>query len=191
MTVLKQLTQLRIKRIGNSVLPFLQEHDSLLDIGCGNGDLGQFIKTHQRISYHGVDLLNLSSSMPDKDFSFTVSDMPYPFEDKSFDAVMAILVLHHFTSPEAGLLEAIRLSKSRILLLEDVPRHSFERQLMKGVDYIGNRLVSSDIPLPFNFLNDNQWQQLFEKYNLKLLDKLTVYPLPFPRLNHFLYVLKV
>ncbi len=178
------IEELRIKRIAEAILPFLENESSILDIGCGNGDLGYFLKKNRKISYHGVDILEINS----KNNNFiTKSDMPYPFDDKSFDIVILILTLHHFSHPESGLLEAIRLSRKKILLLEDVPRSSLEKNLMKFVDYIGNRFVSKDIPLPFNFYNDHKWKSIFLKYNLRLNNTVNVYPLPFPRLNHYLY----
>mgnify|MGYP001582951226 CR=1 FL=1 len=179
------LEELRIKRIGESLLPYLGNCSELLDIGCGNARLGIYLTEKLDIKYHGVDIVE--QKLADNHILFTKSDLPYPFADKSFDVVLLILTLHHFEVPEAGFAEAIRLAKKKILLLEDVPRNQLEMLCMKIVDFTGNRLVSKDIPLPYNFYNDKKWKEIFKNNNLKLNDRSNVFPLPFPRLNHYLY----
>lgn len=178
------LEKIRIERIGNSLLPLLNENVSILDIGCGNGALGDYLSSKKKFSYYGVDLVLHNNQKLD---NFIKSSFPYPFKDKSFDTVLVILTLHHFENPEVGLKEAIRLSNNKILILEDVPRNFFEKQCMKIVDFLGNRWVSKEIPLPFSFYSDDEWKYLFLKHDLKLKNKINVFPLPFPRLNHFLY----
>ena len=178
------LEKLRIKRIGDSLVPLLSEAVKVIDIGCGNGELGNYLKDILNIDYYGVDLIAFPSN---QNINLVCGDIPYPFADKSFDISLLILTLHHFKDPEAGFAEAIRLTKSKILLLEDVPRNYLERMAMKLVDYLGNRWVSKEIPLPFNFYDDQTWKRIFEKNKLHLKSRINVYPLPFPRLNHYLY----
>jgi SAM-dependent methyltransferase len=40
-----------------------------------------------------------------------------PFEDGSFDAAMAIITLHHWTDPAAGLAEMARVARERVIVL--------------------------------------------------------------------------
>ena len=175
---------LRIKRIGKSLLPFIENGSSILDIGSGPCELGSFLTSKGDFSYHGVDIIDYKVS---KGMDFTKSGMPYPFKDKSFDIVLVVLTLHHMDDPEKGLKEAKRLARKKILILEDVPRNLAERFFMKVVDFIGSKFMHKGMPLPYNFLYDSEWNALFNKYDLKLNSSSKVYPLPFPRLNHFLY----
>src|SRR5215831_11161616 len=46
-----------------------------------------------------------------------------PFDDKSFDASMAILTIHHWPDKEAGLRELRRVTRGRIVLLTFDPTH--------------------------------------------------------------------
>jgi SAM-dependent methyltransferase len=46
-----------------------------------------------------------------------------PFDDKSFDASMAILTIHHWPDKEAGLREMRRVTRDRIVLLTFDPSH--------------------------------------------------------------------
>ena len=40
-----------------------------------------------------------------------------PFEDDSFDAAMAIITVHHWSDPAAGLAEMVRVARQRVLVL--------------------------------------------------------------------------
>ncbi|MET0482768.1 MAG: class I SAM-dependent methyltransferase [Aestuariivirgaceae bacterium] len=46
-----------------------------------------------------------------------------PFDDRSFDASMAILTIHHWPDKEAGLREMRRVTRGRIVLLTFDPAH--------------------------------------------------------------------
>jgi len=46
-----------------------------------------------------------------------------PFDDKSFDAAMAILTIHHWPDKETGLREMRRVTRGRIVLLTFDPSH--------------------------------------------------------------------
>src|SRR5260370_24294614 len=46
-----------------------------------------------------------------------------PFDEKSFDASMAILTIHHWPDKEAGLREMRRVTRGRIVLLTFDPSH--------------------------------------------------------------------
>jgi SAM-dependent methyltransferase len=46
-----------------------------------------------------------------------------PFDDKSFDASMAILTIHHWADKEAGLREMRRVTRGRVVLLTFDPSH--------------------------------------------------------------------
>ena len=46
-----------------------------------------------------------------------------PFDDKSFDASMAILTVHHWTDKEKGLEEMRRVTRGRVVLLTFDPSH--------------------------------------------------------------------
>lgn len=46
-----------------------------------------------------------------------------PFDDRSFDAAMAVLTIHHWPDKEAGLREMRRVTRGRIVLLTFDPSH--------------------------------------------------------------------
>lgn len=175
-----------MRRIASELIPLLKGVKSVIDIGCGNGDLAKFIE-QEGIKYHGVDVVD----SPLSSRKFKKSNIPYPFKDKSFDAALLIFTLHHMTDPEEGLKEAKRIAAKRILILEDVPRNEVERWCVKAIDFFGNKFVSSEIPLPYTFRDDSSWKRTFQRHGLRLKSVKTVHPLAFPRLNHQLYELVV
>jgi SAM-dependent methyltransferase len=50
-----------------------------------------------------------------------------PFEDDSFDAAMALVTVHHWTDPAAGVTEMVRVARQRVAIL------SFDRAPMAGL----------------------------------------------------------
>lgn len=70
----------------------------LLDIGCGNGRLYDFLK-NEPINYIGIDnnkkLLKIAHSKYPKAIFKYADATRLPFPDKSFDTVWCIAILHH------------------------------------------------------------------------------------------------
>jgi SAM-dependent methyltransferase len=46
-----------------------------------------------------------------------------PFRDRSFDAVLAVLTIHHWPKPEKGLAEMRRIARDRVVILTWDPQH--------------------------------------------------------------------
>jgi len=71
---------------------------SLLDVGCGTGTTDRLLAPRVR-SLHGVDvsaemLVRARQNVPEAQFSW-YDGATLPFDDGSFDVVVAICVLHH------------------------------------------------------------------------------------------------
>ena len=178
----------RIHRIAKALISFLKTGDRVLDIGAGNGAVGSILIRKKSISYTGIDILSFKPADPT--LNLLKSDMPYPLKDNSFECVLMIFTLHHMDDINKGIDEAIRLSKKRIIIIEDVPRNIIERMLMCVIDVLGNKFVSLAIPTPCNFLYDQDWKRLFKDKKLRLICQSSVHPLWFPRMNHPIYVVE-
>lgn len=75
-----------------------QKKIRLLDVGCGNGRLADFLK-NQPIKYTGVDnnrkLLEIAKKKYPKAMFRYADALKLPFPPRSFDSVWCIAVLHH------------------------------------------------------------------------------------------------
>jgi ubiquinone/menaquinone biosynthesis C-methylase UbiE len=76
---------------------------SLLDVGCGTGTTDQVLAPYVR-QLHGVDvsaemLIQAQQNVPGARFSW-YDGQTLPFDDETFDVVVAICVLHHVPTSE-------------------------------------------------------------------------------------------
>ena len=107
----------RIARVIESALGSAQ---SVLNVGAGTG-------SYEPID-RGVIAVDPSGEMickrgPAAAKAIEASADDLPFDDKSFDASMAILTIHHWPDKEAGLREMRRVTRGRIVLLTHDPAH--------------------------------------------------------------------
>lgn len=124
----------------------LEEHDRLLDVGCGAGYLSRYLTPLCR--YFGVDMTESlidkhMKALPDHRVSVAeATDIPYP--DGIFDKVMCFGVCHYFPDLEyfvTFLREAERLLRPEgLVFVGDLPRKSsrtshllFEERWFQGV----------------------------------------------------------
>jgi ubiquinone/menaquinone biosynthesis C-methylase UbiE len=109
-----------------AVGPHLPPGGTLLDVGCGSGDVPAFL--HDRLPGHpsavGLDvkLVHLTAVPPS--VRPVVGDVRrLPFADGSFEVVTASLFLHHFDAPELpALLAGLHRLARRALVVNDLHR---------------------------------------------------------------------
>jgi len=111
-----------------AVLPHLQElpRASLLDVGCGSGDLPALVRGALRRTplTVGVDIKLLHLQQAPAGVERVVADVrSLPFAPSSFDVVTASLFLHHFDAPEiATVLRLLFGLARRALVVSDLRR---------------------------------------------------------------------
>ena len=160
----------------------IREGDKVLDLGCGNGRLYEFLKD-KKIDYTGVDsserLLGLAKEKHGKGAKFVKGDaLSLPFPDESFDKIISIAVLHHIPSKEARkkfLGEARRvLKKNGVLVLSvwNMRQRKYARLLIKHalLKLIGlSPLDFGDVRLGWNKEKNIRFVHAFGKRELKKL----------------------
>src|SRR5262249_50421134 len=93
---------------------FLPKNASVLDVGCGDGQLAYRISQERPdLSLSGIDVLvREKTCVPVRQFD----GKNIPFDTASVDVVMFIDVLHHTNDPYALLREAVRVTKKNIIV---------------------------------------------------------------------------
>lgn len=103
---------------------FIKDGDNILDIGCGNGRLLNLFE-NKNINYTGIDsskeLIEIAKKNYREQRTFLHANaLSLPFQDKTFDTIFSIAVLHHIPSKQfrtCFVTEANRVLKSKGTLI--------------------------------------------------------------------------
>jgi len=107
-------------------LSWVDKSAKILDIGCGDGFLSSLLIEKKDCSVTGLDISEVAAEKAKArgvDVVVANVEEPLPFEDNSFDFVIATEVLEHITLSEELLLEMARVS--RRYLLVSIPNSAF------------------------------------------------------------------
>ncbi len=112
---------------------------SVLDVGCGNGVLGEYLKHAGVERVCGIELFEDAArnarSVLDEVHSGNVETMDVPFERASFDCIVCADVLEHLVDPWRVLGKLKSLLKPDGCLVASIPNvgfHRIVRGLLKG-----------------------------------------------------------
>lgn len=158
----------------------------VLDIGCSCGRLAKEVnKLSPKLEFEGVD----TYIQPETSIKVTQYDgTSIPHEDLSYNLVTIIDVLHHAEDLEQVIKEASRVSNKYILIKDHFYENELEFQLLKYADYFGNKPYNID--LQYKYLKLSEWEEIFEKNNLKIVfSKKFKYNL-FDPCNHVTFLLE-
>lgn len=144
---------------------FLNQNEVIVDIGTGSGGLANYL-TQNNFEVKTVDVVD--KTIHNDIIPIIYDGVHLPFNDENFDASMLITVLHHCPNPEQVFAEAVRVSKKKIIVLEDV----YSTWLMKHLTWFMDSLVNMEFKgHPHSNKSEAQWEDLFQKHNLKVKKK--------------------
>ncbi|RPI19200.1 MAG: hypothetical protein EHM58_02465 [Ignavibacteriae bacterium] len=166
----------RAKIIARQVSPFIIG-DSIIDIGCGDGLVNRYLnKKVEKI--HLIDI-----------FKYVEKNLPYKFslykENSSFpqvpnaDTTFLLTVLHHSKKPLHLIKETSIKTNCRTIIIESIygstrnPHKSSEelnalnivqqRKYASFIDWFYNRVLHSNVQVPYNFQKPEVWETIFQK----------------------------
>ena len=185
----------RIDRLSSVLMQYLPDDiNTLLDFGCGTGKISSNIAiSRPKMKIIGLDtLVRPETYISVQEFN---GKGKLPFESSTFDAVMAIDVIHHTHNPREVFEKLVEVSNGYIIIKDHIANTFLDRITLKFMDFIGNKPYG--VSLPYNYLSQIQWEDLFKNNDLKVkkvIYKLNLYPKPFDfifgRNLHFLIILK-
>jgi ubiquinone/menaquinone biosynthesis C-methylase UbiE len=133
------------EEIVDHILPFVQKHARVIDIGCGAGDLLIALRQFRPgISVTGLDfsakaIERARRNLPDGDFVMQhISDLPYPSE--GFDIVLCTDTLEHMEQPRQLVGELVRICTAGGSVIIVVPDGDVD-------DFLGHRWFWNEVSL--------------------------------------------
>jgi len=167
----------RVRILAGAAARLLPAGFSVLDIGCGDGQLAATLGTlRPDLTLTGVEI----SPRPHCQIPVSGFDgRELPFGNGRFDAALLVDVLHHTADPGVLLGEAGRVAR-HVVLVKDHFREGFGAQAtLRLMDEVGNR--RHGVALPFNYLSRREWDALFARCGLTVQTSnplRELYPLP-------------
>jgi SAM-dependent methyltransferase len=185
--------QRRARILAEMTAAQLAQGARVLDVGCGDGTIGSLIaELRPDIFIQGVEFM-VRPGCRIKCQSFDGFTLPFP--DNSFDVCLFVDVLHHTEDPRVLLREAVRVSRSFVVIKDHLDENAIDHLTLRFMDWVGNR--PHGVVLTYNYQNRQQWTELFSNSGLSELNWTTQVPLyPWPlrllvgRKLHFVALLK-
>lgn len=143
--------------------PFLLEEDFVLDVGAGSGLVSALIKKEKGARVIGIDVSDLNRRT--EDMPLIYDGFHIPFKDKTFSVSVCAFVLHHSLHGESLLEEIARVTRSRIIVLEDLIDYPWDYLLAQN-HRIGARIKYGSGRLRFK--STYGWKEAFRRTRLYL-----------------------
>lgn len=137
----------------------------VLSVGCGDGKIESLLEKQTTARFTGAEV----SRYPATHIPIHLYDgRTLPFADKSFDATLFVYMMHHSEHIDELLLEAIRVTRKKIIIVDHIYRGPVSKFFLTLFDYFSN--IFHEMPLPFTFLKIAEWKELFFRLSLCIED---------------------
>jgi SAM-dependent methyltransferase len=153
----------RGKLIAGKIQPLIKENESVLDIGCGTGDVAD------NLNITCVCLTDIQN-MENVNLCFhLIEEGIIPFKDKAFDVGLLISTMHHAKDKEALLKESMRVCK-RLIIQEEYYESWPERQWVRFYTNMLNIVLGN-----FNYYSwchvktEKYWEDMFKDLGYKIM----------------------
>ena len=161
------LVFLRDNEVGRRVAPYLRSGWEILDYGAGTGLISRWLARSAGVRPTMTDLVEYGNRR--QEFPYLQMDDPFhvPAEDGAFDAVILLFALHHnpYESQGKVLSEAIRLTRRRLIVIEDTPMSAADRAFNVFWDKVLN--LRHRVPTPCAFRTVGEWLPIFLEADLE------------------------
>jgi len=164
------------------VSKFIPEGSKVLDIGCNDGKMRDFLKNPV---YYGVDInKNQISELNDKGIKAKQADLnknELPFKNEKFDFVLLLDILEHVVNPQKLLLDAKKRLKEDGKIIVSLPN---DYHILNKIRFVLNKHITQDPFAPYGhlhyfpiksgekFLRNNGFEILIVTYLIPIKPKL-------------------
>lgn len=163
----------RLDRLVAAIDGVLPAECRIVDIGCGNGELGARL-AHGDRTIVGVETLRREScEIPLTMYDGTV----LPFGDAAFDRAVIVDVLHHAADPRAVIAEALRVAPGGVVIKDHYAESRRDRLTLGAMDWVGNRQFG--VGRDGAYLSRAEWADMWAELGLRpqhLNVSLDLYP---------------
>lgn len=145
----------------------------MLDIGCGNGEIGAAVAA----SGHAVRGVETQRREECAIEVVVAPPGPLPFADGEFDWSVLVDVVHHAAAADELLGEAARVARSGVVLKDHYAENRRQRATLAVMDWFGNRQFG--VGRDGRYRSRAEWDALFERVGLvaEAIDEdLDLYP---------------
>ncbi len=158
----------RVQAIAEAIAPAVRRGESILDIGCGSGELAALLQ--DRIE--GVRIIGVETHLRG---SRSIPVQPYdgetlPFADDAFDVSIIVDVLHHAKDAAAVLREANRVSRRAVIIKDHIRTGWFSQAVLSFMDWVGN--APHGVACRYRYFSRPEWDVLFRSADLDLVSEL-------------------
>ena len=168
--------------------------NKILDIGCGDGLISKKINAAlPKLNYTGIDVMERPTCHINYVSFYGVN---IPFQEKEFDAVQLIDVLHHTDNIEKVLKNAIKYTNKYVIIKDHIYLSKLDFQTLKFMDWIGN--APHGVKVIYNFQTEKKWEEIFRNNHLSKCfynNQIKLYPKfanwIFGRKLHFITILNI
>jgi len=187
--LIEKIIRKRTNWIVNNLIGFLKEGERIIDIGAGGGWVAKEIQRKRKVQILLLDVIDFNQT----DLEIVLYDgKKMPFSDETFDTALLIFVLHHCKNPLEVLKEAKRVTKDKIIIMEDIYSNIFEKFLIyvsEILGFLGSFFIRPPgESLPFSFKSFSEWERIIKNLGLKIIEKKKLLS-PF-KTTHCLFVAK-
>jgi SAM-dependent methyltransferase len=153
----------RAEKIADQLAPYIPRKSSILDMGCGSGEVAEILTRKQGVVVTLTDVVDYNKT----ELPFIQFDgKTLPFADNTFDVVNLATVLHHAVDPITAFKEAVRVCKEGgiITVIESVYFNGMHKAFNRVADWLYNNVFNDPrISVPWNFMTPGAWNLFFRE----------------------------
>lgn len=168
--------------------PHLHQAKSLLDIGVGTGlALSHIMQHNPQLYFNGVDIRDLR--LPEIKVPLQIyNGHTLPFADYQFDVSLLLYVLHHCQNPARVLDEAVRVTRHKLIIIEEFDRPNADEISLDLTERHGHRAIGLPSDLPYHLFNKSDFEAMLAARHLIQLDQQLLPSRTTRLVQKFLYV---